>query len=100
MNGLAEGLPFAVVSFVMAQKRAEDILLTVADKFQAPKILEHGNAATAEDFDALLGKRFVAVGEIADGADRTIGETQPTFDVVITVSTGVREAVGLDRERG
>ena len=58
------------------KRERNDLLAAVANQLEEAKILQHGHAAAAENLDALLGIRLVAVGEITDRALRPVGELQ------------------------
>ena len=40
--------------FVLAQAESETRVVSAADQFQAPKVFEHGDAASAENFDSFF----------------------------------------------
>jgi len=44
------------------------VFLSTSHKFQPPKVFEHCDVATAENFNSFFGIRFVSVREVADGA--------------------------------
>src|SRR5271156_342348 len=83
------------MTFVLSQKRAKCSLLASADKFQPSKVFKHGHTAAAENFQSFLGIRSIAVRQIADGALGVIGKTHRTHDIVIAVSTGIRQTASL-----
>lgn len=54
-------------------------------KGQLPEIVEHGGAAMGVQLDSFFGKGPVPVGEIADGADRSVLIRQGNDDCVFLV---------------
>src|SRR5579859_6180207 len=64
-------------------------------KLQAPKILQHRTPASAEDFNSLLGKSAVAIGQIANRTLGTIREMKIDQHIVAAVARQSAHGVGL-----
>ena len=77
------------------QPRACDLFAAVANEFEPPKIFEDRDRATAEDFHALLRSRLVAVGEIADRAQRAVRELERCDDVIHAVLARIAHGLRL-----
>lgn len=76
LNGSDEFFPLIAMSLVLTQDRARDRFRTIADKFEAAKIFEGRDPASTKDFDAFLGIRLIAIGEVGDGSLGAIREAQ------------------------
>src|ERR1019366_285361 len=60
---------------------------------QRPEIVELQDAPAAEDFEAFLGKGLVAVGQIVDGAGRSVGVGNADADTLL-IETGDLQGFG------
>src|ERR1700685_1106399 len=69
--------------------------MALVNQFETAEIFQHGDRAAAEDFDPFLGIGFVSVSQIADGALRSVGETQRSDHVIVTVFAWIRKALRL-----
>ena len=55
-NRGGQSLAFAAMTFILAPMSVHGLLLAVANKFEAPEILEHGDCAAAKYLDSLFRK--------------------------------------------
>src|SRR5579864_224251 len=59
--------PLSTMPFVLFPTRVCGLLAPTPDEIETAEIIQQGRTAPTEDFDSLLGKRAVTVGEITDG---------------------------------
>ena len=79
---LGEGFRFRIEPFVGVE-RAAALAASARDQLQLPKILHHGDALTAEDFQIFLRMAGIAIGPIVDGPDRPILEANGQTDRIV-----------------
>ena len=63
---LHKSSPLVAVSFILTPPRTNELFATVTHEFHPTKVVENCRATSAEHFNAFLGERPVAIGEITD----------------------------------
>ncbi len=79
------------MSFILTPARVDCLFASVARQIEMTKIFQDGSRAATEDFNALFGKRSVAVSKVADGSLRTVRETDRYKYVVTAVPARIRQ---------
>src|SRR5579864_944633 len=88
--------PLGAMSLVLMPARTDGFLATVAHHLEVPEIFEHGAQSSAENLDALFGKRTVAIRQIADSTFGTIGKSERDKYVIAAITAGIRQSSRLD----
>lgn len=84
-----ECLPLAQMAFVLAEARSRDLLASMADQFQPPKVLQHCHSPAAERFYSFFRVGAVAIRQIADRSLRSVAKLQRDDNVVAGILAGI-----------